>query len=58
MALQDDDNLIIGRGTTSYKISYGELKEDIGTGGGGGGALSQTGVSIIATHLIKYLPNS
>ena len=49
MALQDDDNLIIGRGTTSYKISYSELKEDIGTGGGGGGALSQTGVSITAT---------
>jgi hypothetical protein len=29
MPLQDSDNLIIGRGTDSYKISYEDLKDDL-----------------------------
>ena len=40
MALQDDDNLLVGRGTDNYKLSYGGLKTKLtedGFGGGGGG---------------------
>ena len=42
MALQDDDNLLVGRGTDNYKLSYGGLKtklteDGFGSGGGGGG---------------------
>ena len=33
MALQDTDNFIVGRGTTSHKIKYKELKDSIITGG-------------------------
>jgi hypothetical protein len=37
MALQDTDNLIVGRGNQTFKIAYSDLKDDLGTGGGGGG---------------------
>ena len=39
MPLQDTDNLIVGRGDTSYKLTYEDLKdklEEDGLGGGGG----------------------
>ena len=40
MPIQDSDLLVVGRGDSSYKITYDDLKtklEDDGLGGGGGG---------------------